>query len=70
VAVPAAADAFIGVAATASEVEAAAGRARDAVGAVETVADLNGSADYKRHLAAVLVRRAAAAALTEARARA
>jgi carbon-monoxide dehydrogenase medium subunit len=69
-AVPAAADAFIGVAATASEVDAAADRAREAISAVDTVADLNGSADYKRHLAAVLLRRAAAAALTEARARA
>jgi carbon-monoxide dehydrogenase medium subunit len=69
-AVPGAAAQFVGVAATTSEIDAAAGRARDAMAAVETVADLNGSADYKRHLAAVLLGRAARAALTEARARA
>ena len=37
-----------------------------ALAEVEAVADLNGSPDYKRHLAGVLVRRAGAAALREA----
>lgn len=37
---------------------------------LDIVADLNGSIDYKRHLAGVLVGRAAQAALTEAMARA
>jgi len=68
--VDAAAAEFVGVAATAPEVDAAALRAHDALGTVDIVADLNGSVDYKRHLAGVLLRRAAAGALAEARAHA
>jgi aerobic carbon-monoxide dehydrogenase medium subunit len=41
-------------------------RAADALGDLEAVPDLNGSADFKRHLAGVLLRRAAATALREA----
>lgn len=46
------------------------GVACDALGDLDIVADINGSIDYKRHLAGVLVGRAAQAALTEAMARA
>jgi carbon-monoxide dehydrogenase medium subunit len=42
----------------------------DAFGELDVVADLNGSADYKRHLAGILLGRAAERALTEALARA
>jgi carbon-monoxide dehydrogenase medium subunit len=45
---------------------AAIDRCRDAFGSVDAVADLNGSADYKRHLAGVLVARAARDAIREA----
>jgi aerobic carbon-monoxide dehydrogenase medium subunit len=45
---------------------AAIGRSREAFGAVDAIADLNGSADYKRHLAGVLVARAASDAAREA----
>jgi carbon-monoxide dehydrogenase medium subunit len=37
-----------------------------ALGGVDAVADLNGSADFKRHLAGVLLRRATGAAMLEA----
>ena len=42
------------------------GSAREAFGELDIVPDLNGSADYKRHLAGVLLGRAAQRALTEA----
>lgn len=45
---------------------AAIGRSREAFGSVDAIADLNGSADYKRHLAGVLVARAATDAAREA----
>lgn len=41
-------------------------KGRDALGRLDVVADLNGSPDYKRHLAGVLLGRAAQAALVEA----
>ncbi len=44
----------------------AAGRAAESFGALDAIEDLNGSADYKRHLAGVLLRRAARGAVTEA----
>jgi aerobic carbon-monoxide dehydrogenase medium subunit len=50
--------------------DAALGRAADAFWAVEAIDDVNGSADYKRHLAGVLLGRATRAALQEATARA
>jgi carbon-monoxide dehydrogenase medium subunit len=68
--VPDAAAALRGVPATPADVERAAASAEGTFDDVDTVADLNGSADYKRHLAAVLLRRAARAALEEAVARA
>ena len=40
--------------------------AAEAFGALDVIADLNGSADYKRHLAGVLLGRAAQSALREA----
>lgn len=49
--------------------EALAGPVRtsiDAFGGLDVIADLNGSADYKRHLAGLLLGRAAGGALTEA----
>jgi carbon-monoxide dehydrogenase medium subunit len=46
--------------------EEAVGRGREAFGSVDAVADLNGSADYKRHLAGVLLGRAARDAVREA----
>ncbi|HET7702137.1 MAG TPA: FAD binding domain-containing protein [Candidatus Limnocylindrales bacterium] len=46
------------------------GAAAEAFGALDVVPDLNGSADYKRHLAGVLLHRAAQQALVEAHARA
>lgn len=63
---PAAARALVGVAVRDAERAAdAAGRA--AAETAEAADDLHGSAEYKRHLAGVLVRRAAMAALSEAR---
>lgn len=46
--------------------EEALDRARGAFGSVDAVDDLNGSADYKRHLAGVLLDRAAREAVREA----
>ena len=65
--VPDAAAALVGAAATAGGVAAAAQGAAGALAAVDAQDDHNGSADYKRHLAGVLLRRAAQAALEEAR---
>lgn len=48
------------------DLDAAVRRAQDPLGSIDAVADLNGSADYKRHLAGVLLGRAARAALEEA----
>lgn len=67
----AAAAALVGVAATPESVGAAALAAAPAAFAdLDVVPDLNGSADYKRHLAGVLLDRAARAACVEAIARA
>jgi aerobic carbon-monoxide dehydrogenase medium subunit len=46
--------------------DAAVERSREAFGPVDAIDDLNGSADYKRHLAGVLLARAARAAALEA----
>lgn len=70
VVLPAAGAALAGLPATlAADAPALAG-ARAAVADVEAVGDHNGSADYKRHLAGVLLGRAVADALEEARAHA
>lgn len=53
-----------------SAIDAAVRTAAAAFGALDAVPDLNGSADYKRHLAGVLLGRAAHDALREATARA
>jgi carbon-monoxide dehydrogenase medium subunit len=50
--------------------DAAIERSRDAFGPVDAIDDLNGSADYKRHLGGVLLARAARAAAVEATAHA
>lgn len=68
--VEAAGAALVGAEARPDAVAEAVGRAREAFGALEAVADLNGSPDYKRHLAGVLLDRAARAALAEATAHA
>jgi carbon-monoxide dehydrogenase medium subunit len=64
--VPAAAAALIGVEAIAQTLVALTATAAEAFGTLDIVADLNGSAEYKRHLAGVLLGRAAGAALAEA----
>ncbi|HEU4673297.1 MAG TPA: xanthine dehydrogenase family protein subunit M [Candidatus Limnocylindrales bacterium] len=67
--VPEAARTLVGVPVSgppSGELEEAAGRASEAFGSLDAIEDLNGSADYKRHLAGVLLRRAARDALTEA----
>jgi carbon-monoxide dehydrogenase medium subunit len=64
--VPAASAAFRGIEA---HPEALAGPVRaslDAFGGLDVIADLNGSGDYKRHLAGILLGRAAQGALMEA----
>ena len=63
-----AAEALLGADAEGDGLEAAVTAASGALAHVEAEADLNGSADYKRHLAAVLLRRAVAAAIREAQA--
>lgn len=65
--VPDAGAALVGAEATPDGLAAAVRGAGDALGAVDAQDDHNGSADYKRHLAGVLLRRAAQAALEEAR---
>lgn len=64
---PAAATALVGTAARPDAVsEACLTAGPAAMAGLDAVADLNGSADYKRHLAVVLLDRAARAACTEA----
>ena len=67
--VPAAAERLVGAGvdggADASELSAALDAAAEAFGDVDAQPDLNGSADYKRHLAGVLLRRAVRDALRE-----
>ena len=63
---PAAAAALVGAPATADGLAAAAGAGATALEAIDAVDDLNGGADYKRHLAGVLLQRAARAAMREA----
>ncbi|HET7030045.1 MAG TPA: FAD binding domain-containing protein [Candidatus Limnocylindrales bacterium] len=59
--------ALVGAAADGDAVEPAAAAAAGAFDALDLIEDLNGSADYKRHLAGVLLAKAARAALAEAR---
>jgi carbon-monoxide dehydrogenase medium subunit len=61
-----AADALRGAPATDEGIAAAVGAARSALEALDAVDDLNGGAAYKRHLAGVLLERAALAASREA----
>jgi carbon-monoxide dehydrogenase medium subunit len=68
--VPEAAGALVGAHASAEGIDAALTEARPHVQAIEAEDDLDGSADYKQHLAGVLLGRAAHAAATEASARA
>lgn len=68
--VPAAGAAFVGVEASSSALADRSRIAADAFGELEVGADHNGSADYKRHLAAVLLGRAVNGALSEATAHA
>jgi carbon-monoxide dehydrogenase medium subunit len=58
--------ALVGAEATAPGLGEALGAAREALGAVDAEPDHNGSADYKRHLAGVLLARATRDALEEA----
>ncbi len=67
--VPDAAAALVGVAADPEPVGAALDAAVGAFGAIDAVEDLNGEADYKRHLAGVLLGSTGRAALAEALAR-
>lgn len=65
--VPAAAAGLVGAAADPASLAAAARiAAASAFADLDAVDDLNGAADYKRHLAGVLIQQAALAALTEA----
>jgi carbon-monoxide dehydrogenase medium subunit len=64
--VAAAGDALIGEPADASGLGPAIGRAIEAFGDLDVVEDLNGSADYKRHLAGVLLGSTVRDALAEA----
>jgi carbon-monoxide dehydrogenase medium subunit len=64
--VPAAAAALIGAAATPDGLAAACAQAGPAFADVDAVPDLNGSAEFKRHLVGVLLERAASAAGAEA----
>ena len=68
--VPDAAGVLVGAAAEPDALEEAAGRAAPAWDAIDAVDDLNGRADYKRHLASLLLRRAVLDALREATAHA
>lgn len=68
--VPAAGRALEGAEATPDGVAEATRVAAGAFGTLEVEADLNGSADFKRHLAGELLRRAASAAAAEGLARA
>ncbi len=62
------AEALLGADAEGDGLEAALAAASGALAEIEAEADLNGSAEYKRHLATVLLRRAVAAAIREAQA--
>jgi carbon-monoxide dehydrogenase medium subunit len=64
--VPDAAATLVGLEARTEALADLGSRASAALGALDAVPDLNGSADYKRHLAGVLFTRAARRALTEA----
>lgn len=64
--VPAAAAALVGAEADPSALDAPLADAADSVARLDAADDLDGSADYKRYLAGVLLRRAARAALAEA----
>ncbi|HEX5827450.1 MAG TPA: FAD binding domain-containing protein [Candidatus Limnocylindrales bacterium] len=64
--VPAAAAALAGAGSEAAVAEAARAGAAAAFADLDAVDDLNGAADYKRHLAGVLLQRAAVAAYREA----
>ncbi len=61
-----AAAAFVGAEADAASLAEPLARATDVLGTVEAIDDLNGSPDFKRHLAGVLLGRAAVTALAEA----
>ena len=64
--VPEAGDALVGAAAAGDGLASAARTAAEAFGRLDVVPDLNGSADYKRHLAGVLLGRAVQQAGREA----
>ena len=64
--VPDAANAFRGVEARPEALAGPVQTTADAFGGLDVIADLNGSADYKRHLAGILLGRAAQSALQEA----
>jgi carbon-monoxide dehydrogenase medium subunit len=68
--VPDASAAFRGVEARPEALAGPVGASVDAFGELDVIADLNGSADYKRHLAGILLGRAAHGALLEATAHA
>ena len=68
--VPAAAEALVGLPASPDEQDGALAPAREALAELDAVDDLNGSADYKRHLAGILLGRALRDAALEAPARA
>lgn len=68
--VPDGAAAFRGAEARPEALAAPVRAAVEAFGGLDVVADLNGSADYKRHLAGILLAQAAQRALTEATAHA
>ena len=72
VAVPAAGEALVGLPASGapSDSDDALAPAREALAELDAVDDLNGSADYKRHLAGILLGRALRDALLEMPARA
>jgi carbon-monoxide dehydrogenase medium subunit len=70
VTVPAASEALVGLPASAVEEDGALAPAREALGELDAVDDLNGSADYKRHLAGILLGRALRDAFLEVPARA
>jgi len=68
--VPEAAAALTGAPAAAGGLDAALARARESFDHLDAVDDLDGSADFKRHLAGVMLGRATRAALAEAAGRA
>ena len=68
--VPEASVAFHGIEARPEALAGPVGASVEAFGGLDVIADLNGSADYKRHLAGILLGRAAHGALLEATAHA